>query len=67
MMIQTSYLSPPMAPAIFYLKSIVPPEVKMKEMFEGVFPYLLLQLTGIALVALFPQITSWLPSKLIGW
>jgi TRAP-type mannitol/chloroaromatic compound transport system permease large subunit len=56
-----------MAPAIFYLKSIVPPEVKMKEMFQGVVPYLLLQLTGIALVALFPQITSWLPSKLIGW
>jgi len=67
MMIQTSYLSPPMAPAIFYLKSIVPPEVKMKEMFQGVVPYLLLQVTGIALVASFPQITSWLPSKLIGW
>jgi len=67
MMIQTSYLSPPMAPAIFYLKSIVPPEVTMNEMFHGVLPYLVLQLTGIALVALFPQITSWLPSKLIGW
>jgi TRAP-type mannitol/chloroaromatic compound transport system permease large subunit len=56
-----------MAPAIFYLKSIVPPEVKMKEMFQGVVPYLLLQVTRIALVALFPQITLWLPSKLIGW
>jgi TRAP-type mannitol/chloroaromatic compound transport system permease large subunit len=67
MMIQTSYLSPPMAPAIFYLKSIVPPEVKMKEMFQGVVPYLLLQLIGIGLVSVFPQITLWLPSKLIGW
>jgi tripartite ATP-independent transporter DctM subunit len=67
MMIQTSYLSPPMAPAIFYLKSIVPPEVKMKEMFQGVLPYLLLQLIGIGLVSTFPQITLWLPSKLIGW
>jgi TRAP-type mannitol/chloroaromatic compound transport system permease large subunit len=67
MMIQTSYLSPPMAPAIFYLKSIVPPEVTMQEMFHGVIPYLILQLTGIALVALFPQIALWLPSKLIGW
>ncbi|MEW6374895.1 MAG: TRAP transporter large permease subunit [Thermodesulfobacteriota bacterium] len=67
MMIQSSYLSPPMAPAIFYLKSIVPPEVTMREMFHGVIPYLILQLTGIALVVTFPQITLWLPSKLIGW
>jgi tripartite ATP-independent transporter DctM subunit len=67
MMIQTSYLSPPRAPALFYLKSIVPPEVKMKEMFQGVVPYLLLQLTGIGLVSTFPQISLWLPSKLIGW
>jgi tripartite ATP-independent transporter DctM subunit len=67
MMIQTSYLSPPMAPAIFYLKTIVPPEVTMKEMFQGVIPYLILQFTGIALVASFPQITLWLPSELIGW
>jgi len=67
MMIQTSYLSPPMAPAIFYLKSIVPPEVTMQEMFRGIIPYLFLQLTGILLVAFFPQIALWLPSKLIGW
>jgi tripartite ATP-independent transporter DctM subunit len=67
MMIQTSYLSPPMAPAIFYLKSIVPSEVKMNEMFHGVIPYLMLQLIGIALVVTFPQITLWLPAKLIGW
>lgn len=67
MMIQTSYLSPPMAPAIFYLKSIVPPQVTMREMFYGILPYLMLQLTGIALVAAFPEIALWLPAKLIGW
>lgn len=67
MMIQTSYLSPPMAPAIFYLKSIVPPEVTMREMFRGIIPYLALQLLGILLVAIFPPIALWLPSKLIGW
>lgn len=67
MMIQTSYLSPPMAPAIFYLKSIVPPEVTMREMFHGVIPYLAIQLIGVASVIAFPQITLWLPAKLIGW
>lgn len=67
MMIQTSYLTPPLAPAIFYLKSIVPPEVTMKEMFRGVVPYVILQTFGIVLVAMVPQIALWLPSKLIGW
>jgi len=67
MMMQTSYLTPPMAPAIFYLKSIVPPEVTMKEMFRGVIPYVILQIFGIVLVAMVPQIALWLPSKLIGW
>lgn len=67
MMIQTSYLTPPLAPAIFYLKSIVPPEVTMREMFYGVIPYVILQLAGIALVVSIPQIALWLPSKIIGW
>lgn len=67
MMIQTSYLSPPMAPAIFYLKSIVPPEVTMKEMFQGVVPFLVIQVIGILITAFFPPIVLWLPSKLIGW
>ncbi|MBM4307051.1 MAG: TRAP transporter large permease subunit [Deltaproteobacteria bacterium] len=67
MMIQTSYLSPPMAPAIFYLKSIVPPEVTMKEMFQGVVPFLIIQVIGILITAIFPPIVLWLPSKLIGW
>ncbi len=67
MMIQTSYLSPPMAPAIFYLKSIVPPEVTMKEMFQGIIPFLILQILGVVITALFPPIVLWLPSKLIGW
>jgi tripartite ATP-independent transporter DctM subunit len=67
MMIQTSYLTPPMAPAIFYIKGIAPPEITTEEIFKGIIAYMLLQLTGIALVAIFPQIALWLPSKLIGF
>jgi len=67
MMIQTSYLTPPMAPGIFYLKGIAPPELTTREMFQGIVPYMLLQLVAIAVVALFPQIALWLPEKLIGW
>jgi tripartite ATP-independent transporter DctM subunit len=67
MMIQTSYLTPPMAPAIFYLKGIAPPEITTNEIFKGIVAYMFLQLVGIAIVTIFPQIALWLPEKLIRW
>jgi len=67
MVIQTSYLTPPMAPAIFYLKGIVPPEITLKDMFCGVIPYIILQIIGIALVVIFPQIATWLPSVMLNF
>jgi tripartite ATP-independent transporter DctM subunit len=67
MMIQTSYLTPPMAPGIFYLKGIAPPEITTNEIFEGIVPYMFLQLVGIAIVTSFPQIALWLPDRLIRW
>ena len=65
--IQTSYLTPPMAPAIFYLKGIVPPEIKVTDMFRGVVPYIVVQLIGISIIILFPQIALWLPEIMIGF
>ncbi len=67
MMIQTSYLTPPMAPAIFYLKGIAPPEITTNEMFRGIVAFMFLQLIGIAIVTIFPQIALWLPNTLIHW
>jgi len=67
MTIQTSYLTPPMAPAIFYLKGIAPPEITTNEIFRGIIAYMLLQLVGVAIVTIFPQIVLWLPDKLIRW
>jgi tripartite ATP-independent transporter DctM subunit len=67
MMIQTSYLTPPMAPAIFYLKGIAPPEITTNEIFKGIWVYMLLQLIGIAVVALFPPVALWLPDRLLRW
>ena len=67
MMIQTSYLTPPMAPAIFYLRGIAPPEITIEEMFRGIISFMFLQLIGVALVLIFPQIALWLPDQLIGW
>ncbi|HSR13797.1 MAG TPA: TRAP transporter large permease subunit [Thermodesulfobacteriota bacterium] len=67
MMIQTSYLTPPMSPAIFYLKGIAPPEITTNEIFKGIVSYMFLQLIGIAVVTAFPSIALWLPEMLIRW
>jgi tripartite ATP-independent transporter DctM subunit len=63
-MIQTSYLTPPMAPAIFYLRSIAPPDFRTPDMYRGVLPFIGCQiLTGVA-VWFFPGLAIWLPAAL---
>jgi tripartite ATP-independent transporter DctM subunit len=65
--IQTSYLSPPMAPAIFYLRGIAPPEITIQDMFKGVVPFIVMQALCLVIVAAFPQLVLWLPSVLLGF
>ncbi|NJR44321.1 TRAP transporter large permease subunit [bacterium] len=65
--IQTSYLSPPMAPAIFYLRGIAPPEITIQHMFRGVVPFIVIQALCLAIVAAFPKLVLWLPTVLLGF
>ncbi|KAA2315492.1 TRAP transporter large permease subunit [Pseudooceanicola sediminis] len=65
--IQTSYLTPPMASSIFYLKSIAPPDMTYGQMCRGVVPFILLQLATLAIVALFPALATWLPDQIVGF
>lgn len=65
--VQTSYLTPPMAPAIFYLRGISPPEITLRHMFRGVIPFVVLQIFCLAVVAAFPQLVLWLPDQLLGF
>jgi TRAP-type mannitol/chloroaromatic compound transport system permease large subunit len=60
--LQTAFLSPPMAMAAYYLKGVAPPQVTLAHIFLGMIPFMLLQLTAVFLLALFPQIAMWLPS-----
>ena len=66
-MIQTSYLTPPMAPAIFYLRGVAPPEITLRQMYAGVMPFILIQVVTLIIVALIPQTVTWLPSQLLGF
>lgn len=59
--LQTSFLTPPVGMALFYVKSAAPPETKTVEIYRGVVPFVILQLTGLGLVWAFPQIALWLP------
>jgi tripartite ATP-independent transporter DctM subunit len=65
--IQTSYLTPPMAPAIFYLRGISPPEITLRDMFRGVTPFIVLQIVTLIIIATFPDTVLWLPAKVLGF
>ncbi len=62
--IQTSFLSPPVAMAPFYLKGVAPPHVTINEIFSGVMPFLWIVLVAMVLVYVFPGIALWLPNYL---
>jgi tripartite ATP-independent transporter DctM subunit len=62
--IQTSFLSPPMAMAAFYLKGVAPKGVELTDIFAGITPFLLLVLVAMFLYYIFPAIGSWLPNLL---
>jgi len=64
--LQMSYLTPPFAYAIFYLRGIAPPEVTIAHIYRGVIPFVLLQWTGLILCIFFPQIILWLPNLMFG-
>ena len=66
MIMQTSFLTPPMAPTLFYLKGVAPPEISFgKHIVRGVLPFLVLQIIGVLLVIVFPQLVLWLPQAMI--
>ena len=64
--LQTSFLTPPFGFALFYLRGVAPPEVATKSIYKGVLPFVCIQLLMLLLLALFPELVTWLPAKLYG-
>lgn len=64
--LQTSFLTPPVGFALFYLKGVAPSGISLGHIYRGVIPFILLQLVGLTLVMLFPQLVTWLPSMAYG-
>ena len=59
--LQTSFLTPPFALTIFYLKGIAPPEITLSDIYRGVVPYLLLMVLAIVIFSVFPEILLFAP------
>ncbi len=65
--LQMSFMTPPFAAAIFYLRGSAAPElgVTMADIIRGVVPFVLLIMVGLGLLIIFPQLILWLPGKMI--
>ncbi|MHA3979873.1 TRAP transporter large permease [Halovulum sp. GXIMD14794] len=64
--LQTSFLTPPFGFALFYLRGVAPNSVKTGDIYRGVLPFVVLQIIGIAILFIFPQIVTWLPKVAAG-
>ena len=64
--LQTSFLTPPFGWALFYLRSVAPPEVPTLAIYKGVVPFICLQLIALVIVYIYPDVATWLP-RAIGW
>ncbi len=64
--LQMSFLTPPFAYAIFFVKGAAPPEVRTKDIYWGVIPFVLLQMLGMVVCILYPDIILWLPRVTLG-
>jgi len=64
-MLQTGYLTPPMAPAIFYLRAVSPKEIQIRDMYRGVMPFIALQVLALAITLTWPGVVTWLPSVML--
>lgn len=63
---QMSFISPPFGYALFYLKSVAPPEVTMAQIYRSSIPFLCLQALGLAICIIFPEVVLWLPRQVYG-
>jgi tripartite ATP-independent transporter DctM subunit len=64
--LQTSFLTPPFGFALFYLRGVAPDGVETSAMYRGVIPFIVMQLILMILLAIWPQLATWLPDLVYG-
>jgi len=63
---QSAYLTPPFGYNLFYMKAVAPPEITLADIYRSVIPFVGLQILGIIIVVIFPQIALWFPKIIFG-
>jgi tripartite ATP-independent transporter DctM subunit len=64
--LQTSFLTPPVGFAIFYLKGVAPPGIDVATIYRGVLPFIFLQLLGLVILFNWEALVTWLPAQAYG-
>lgn len=64
--LQTSFLTPPFGFALFYLQGVVPQGVRITDIYKGVIPFIGVQLIVLLILAMFPELVTWLPELING-
>jgi TRAP-type mannitol/chloroaromatic compound transport system permease large subunit len=64
--LQTSFLTPPFGFALFYLRGVAPPGVTTGQIYRGVIPFVGIQVFTLVILAVFPDLVTWLPDRLYG-
>lgn len=59
--LQTSFLTPPVGFALFYMRGVAPPSISTADIYRGVIPFVSMQVMALLLLALFPALATWLP------
>ncbi|NOQ69181.1 MAG: TRAP transporter large permease subunit [Gammaproteobacteria bacterium] len=62
--LQTSFLTPPFGFALFYLRGVAPAEIKTTQIYQGVMPFIVIQLITMAMIAYWPVLATWLPDQI---
>jgi tripartite ATP-independent transporter DctM subunit len=60
--IEIGYMTPPFGLNLFYLKGIVPKTITMSDIYRSIIPFTIIEIIGIIIIMIFPQIATWLPS-----
>jgi tripartite ATP-independent transporter DctM subunit len=64
--LQTSFLTPPFGFALFYLRGVAPASISSAEIYQGVIPFIMIQLSMLVVLSFFPQLATWLPKVIYG-
>lgn len=62
--LQTSFLTPPFGFSLFYLRGVAPPTVRTEQIYAGAIPFIALHVLALLIIALWPELATWLPEKL---